>query len=53
MKVPSNKTVYIRSRKYVEGEELPGGVYIEIDDKPVKKQSEKKSDDSFNFGDSE
>ena len=41
MKVPANKTVYIKSRKYVEGQELPGGVYIDFDEKPVKKSYEK------------
>jgi hypothetical protein len=42
MKVPKNKTVYIKSRKYVEGQELPGGVYIDFDEKPAKKQADKK-----------
>jgi len=42
MKVPAGKTVYIKSRKYVEGEELPGGVFIDFDEKPVKKSYDKK-----------
>ena len=42
MIVPMNKTVYIKSRKYVEGEELPGGVFIDFDEKPVKKSYDKK-----------
>jgi hypothetical protein len=42
MKIPAGKTVYIKSRKYVEGEELPGGVFIDFDEKPVKKSYDKK-----------
>ena len=54
MIVPMNKTVYIKSRKYVEGQELPGGVYIEFDNKPVKKSDKKEEvKDNFSFGDAE
>jgi len=51
MKVPANKTVYIKSRKYVEGQELPGGVYIDFaDEKEIKdKYAGKKPDKVFNF----
>jgi hypothetical protein len=37
MKVPAGQTVWIKSRKFVEGEELPGGVYMELEKPPAKK----------------
>lgn len=43
IKVPENRTVYIRGKKFVEGETLPGGVFIEFEKKPVKK-TEKQSE---------
>jgi len=37
MKVPEGQTIWIKSRKFVAGEELPGGVYIDTEKPAIKK----------------